>query len=54
MPKVGNTIFYFLTFEGVLSVEVKEDDLGENRHVMSPFFHKGHEVIYQARIVQEK
>jgi hypothetical protein len=54
LPALGNTRFYFLTFDGILSVEVKEDVLGNNRHALSPFFHVGHKVITQANLVDEK
>jgi hypothetical protein len=54
LPKQGNTRFYFLTFNGIRTVEFKEDDLGNNRLPLSPLFHKAHAVITQARIVDEK
>jgi hypothetical protein len=54
LPKQGNTRFYFLTFDGVFTIEAREDDLGNNRLPLSPLFHKGHEVITEARIVDEK
>ena len=54
LPDQGNTKFYFLTPNGVLSSEAKEKDLGNNRHCLSPLFHKAHEVITEARLVDEK
>ena len=54
LPELGNTRFYFLTFDGIRSVEVKEDDLGNNRHALSPFFHIGHKMITQANLVDDK
>ena len=54
LPKKGNTRFYFLTNGGVFTYEAKEDDLGNNRLPLSPLFHKGQEVITEARIVDEK
>ena len=54
LPKQGNTRFYFLTFDGIRTVEFKEDDLSKNRLPLSPLFQKAQEVITQARIVDEK
>ena len=52
LPKEGNTRFYFLTYNGIYTVEKKEDDLGNNRLPLSPLFLEAHEVITQARIVE--
>ena len=49
VPTDGLTKFYFLTFDGVRTVEGKEDDLGNNRHALSPLFHKAHDLISAAR-----
>jgi hypothetical protein len=54
LPAVGQTIFYFLTFDGAFMAEAKKVDLGNNRLPLSLFFHKAHEVITQIRIVDEK
>jgi len=54
LPHEGSTRFYFLTSGGIFTTESKEDDLGNNRLPLSPLFHKAHEVIAQARIVDEK
>jgi len=51
LPKEGNTRFYFLTYDGILTVEYKEDDLGNERLPLSPLFLEAHEVISQARVV---
>lgn len=53
VPTAGLTKFYFLTFDGVRTVEGKEDDMGNNRHVLSPLFHKMHELISGARELDE-
>jgi hypothetical protein len=45
LPAVGRVRFYIRTFEGTLTAEASEDDLGEMRHVLSPVFHAGHAVI---------
>ncbi len=44
-PGVGRVRFYVRTFEGTLTAEASEDDLGEERHALSPLFHSGHVVI---------
>jgi hypothetical protein len=54
LPGVGKTRFYFVTLQGVHTVEFKEDDLGKNKVVLSPLFYKAQEVITQARIADEK
>src|ERR1044072_386768 len=42
VPTSGITRFYFLTFDGVRMADGKEEDMGYNRHALSPLFHKGH------------
>ena len=54
LPLEGSTRFYFLTSGGIFTTESKEDDLGNNRLLLSPLFHKAHGAIAQARIVDEK
>lgn len=54
LPKEGNTRFYFLTYDGVFTAEHKEDDLGNERLPLSPLFFEAHEVISQARIVDDQ
>lgn len=54
LPTIGETIFYFVTINGVLSSKAKEKDFGNNKNNLSPLFHKGHEVITEARIIEEK
>lgn len=54
LPSMGKTRFYFLTLQGVRTVEFKEDDLGNNKLPLSTLFYKAQEVITQARIVDEK
>ena len=53
VPTDGLTRFYFLTFDGVRTVEGKEDDMGNNQHAFSPLFHKAHELIGAARELDE-
>lgn len=54
LPNPTYTRFYFLTGSGVTTVEAKEEDFGYGRHQMSPLFHKGHELISEIRVVDEK
>jgi hypothetical protein len=54
LPAEGHTRFYFLCFDGVLTAEAEEADLGNNRLPLSPLFHKAHEVITAARLVDER
>lgn len=54
LPNTTYTRFYFLTGSGVTTVEAKEEDFGYGRHQMSPLFHKGHELISEIRVVDEK
>lgn len=54
LPEPGNTKFYFVTPKGVMSVEANEDDLGNNKHKLSPLFHKAHELIYVIQIIEKE
>ena len=49
LPGVGRVRFYARTFDGLLSAEVPENDLGENRHALSPLFYAGQAVITAVR-----
>jgi hypothetical protein len=49
LPAEGRVRFYLRTFNGTLTAEAAEEDLGEMRHALSPFFHAGHEVIAAIR-----
>ena len=51
LPAQGRTCFSLLTFDGVFAAEAAEDDLGQNRHPLSPLFYKAQAVITQARLV---
>ncbi len=54
LPKPSYTRFYWLTGNGSLTAEAKEDDLGNDRHPLSPLFYKGHELISEVRAVEQK
>lgn len=49
----GMAAFYLVTEEGLFTVSAKEEDFGENRHPVSPLFHKAHELITAIRIIDE-
>lgn len=49
LPDVGRVRFYIRTFNGILTAEAAEDDLGYGRHELSPVFHAGHAVIGAVR-----
>src|SRR5262245_58018594 len=53
LPYVGQVVFYALTDEGVLTATAEKEDLGENRHTLSPLFYAGHEVITALRQISE-
>lgn len=53
LPKPAFTRFYLRVGDRVVSVEVKEDDLGYGRHPLSPLFHKGQELIAEMRAVEQ-
>src|SRR5882672_507133 len=53
-PLPGRVRFYVRTFRTTLTAEAEEQDLGQNRHKLSPVFHAGHAVITQMRLVTEK
>ena len=54
LPGLSYTRFYFLMGGSTLTVEVKEDDLGYDRHVLSPLFYKGHDLISEIRAVDQQ
>lgn len=54
LPKEGFTRFYFVTRSGLFTAEVKEADLGEGRHVLSPVFYAAHELIHEITEIDGK
>jgi hypothetical protein len=54
VPKIGQTIFYIVTPDGVFTYSAKEDDLRNKRDGLFPLFYAGHELITQMRIAEEK
>lgn len=53
LPKIGFTRFYVVTDSGVYKEEILEDDLGNERHALSPVFFQGHELISYIRAADE-
>ena len=49
LPAVNRVRFYARTYDGLLTAEADERELGENRHPLSPLFHLGHAVIAAVR-----
>lgn len=49
-PPRGEAVLRALTYGGRLAVRAAEDDLGHDRHVLSPVFHRAHEVITHVRL----
>jgi len=54
LPKPNCTRFYLRTNEKTVTDEAKTDDLGNNRHSLSPLFHKAHELLTAVRLVDEE
>ena len=49
LPRKEYVRFYIVTAGAIHTVEALEDDLGNERHVFSPLFLKGHELITSIR-----
>ena len=49
LPRKEHVRFYIVTASAIYTVEALEDDLGNERHVFSPLFFKGHELITSIR-----
>ena len=52
-PAAGRVIFYFVTFGGVRAYRTSEDDLGNQRDELSKLFFAAHDVITEARKIEE-
>ena len=52
-PSEGLTQFVAVTPGGLRRAVAPEEDLGEERHGLSPLFHAGHDVITQIRLRSE-
>ncbi len=53
LPRRGHVRFHFLAFDGIRTVEESEEALAGGQSPFSPLFVKTHDVITQARLVQE-
>ena len=53
LPKKGYTRVYVVTSSGVYTEEVLEDDLGNEKHKLSPVFFQAHELISYIRAAEE-
>ena len=49
-PARGEAVLRALTHSGRLAARAPEDDLGNDRHVLSPVFHRAHQVITLVRL----
>jgi hypothetical protein len=54
LPAVGRVKFYILTFSGVFTAEVGENELGNRKHDLFPLYCSGQDVITQLRLIQEQ
>ena len=54
LPGNGMTRFYLRTWDGTLTAEEVEDDLGNGRCRLSPLFYKAHELISAVRVADER
>ena len=52
LPGRGMTQFVAVTPQGLRGAIATEDDLGNNRHALSPFFYAAQDVITQIRLTQ--
>ena len=54
LPEPTHTRFFVIRKSDVLTAEVETNELGCNRHQLSPLFHLAHEVISQIRLTDER
>jgi len=52
LPRPDHTRFYVLIAAGVRTAEALEEDLGENRHALSPLFHAAHGLISEISAIE--
>ncbi|MGI9234951.1 MAG: hypothetical protein ACR2RD_15065 [Woeseiaceae bacterium] len=53
LPKSGETRFYVIAEQGVLTAVAPEDRLGNEKHDLSPLFHQVHKLIAYIRTAEE-
>jgi len=54
LPDPGRVRFYIRTFDGTLTAEADEQELGRRVHSLGPLFQAGHAVITQMRLISER
>lgn len=54
VPKPGEVKFFVLVDKDVLGASAKEEDLGNNKHKLSPVFHAAHSVLTEVRRLHEQ
>jgi len=54
LPQKGDTRFYFVTPKGVKTAEAKEEIFGNDKHKLSPLFHKVHNLIYTIQVIEKR
>lgn len=52
LPAVGQTQFVAVTNDGLRAAVAPEEDLGRNRHALTPLFYAAQEVITQVRLIE--
>jgi hypothetical protein len=52
LPAPGQTQFVAVTNDGLRAAVALEEDLGGNRHALSPLFYAAQEVITQVRLIE--
>ena len=54
LPKPSKTRFYIIKNGAILTGEYNESDLGNGKLALSPLFYKGHDLITEIRLREEK
>jgi hypothetical protein len=54
LPRKEHASFYLLLHNGIVTAEANEADLGNDRHDLSPLFHKAHQLLTEIRLADEK
>ena len=52
LPASEHVRFYLLTGDGVMTARASGEELGNNRHPLSPLFHSAHKVISAIRMTR--
>src|SRR5690348_17646264 len=54
LPSEGNTRFYLMGPDSVVTAEARSEKFGSGRHVLSPVFRKCHELLTEIILVVQK